>query len=99
MEDFKISQLTKELVTARLKTMGDPSAAAGDIVKQTLQVALKGTKQGDSAFLDPIRDVCQGGMTGLLIAEQSLPRGAVRILEVVAELSTEFSLDPTRAMQ
>jgi hypothetical protein len=99
MEDFKINQLTKELVVSRLKNMADPCAAAAELVKKTLIVALKGIPPGDSRFISIIRDACQGGMTGLLVAGQNLPKGTILLLEGVSEVSTSMGFDPTLAMQ
>lgn len=99
MDDFKIGQLTKELVAIELKKMVDPCAAAAELVKKTLAVALKSAPTDDSGRLNLIVDACKGGITGLLLAEQSLARGAVLMVEAVAELSTEFNLDPAEAMK
>lgn len=99
MDEFKIGQLTKELVAARLKRMGDPCASAADLVKQTLAVALKGAKPGQVVEGRIVEDACQGGMTGLLLSEQNLPRGAMLILEAVVELSIEMNLNQTEMMR
>ena len=99
MDDFKISQLTKELVVIRLRNMGDPCAAAAELVKKTLLVALKGLKTGEPQVAPIIRDACSGGMTGLLVAEQSLPKGAVKLLEAASEVAMEMGFDPMEAMQ
>lgn len=98
-EEFKIGQLTKELVAIKLKKMADPCATAANLVKQTLSVAMKGLKQGDAGQGELIEDACRGGITGLLLAEQNLGKGAVLILEAVAELSSELNLDPTEMMR
>ncbi len=99
MEDFKIGQLTKELVAIQLKKMVDPCAAAAELVKKTLAVALKGAPLEDPNRSQMIVDACKGGITGLLLADQNLSKGAVLIVEAVAELSIEFNLDPAEAMK
>lgn len=100
MEDnFQIGQLTKELVAVRLKRMADPCAAAADLVKQTLGVALKAAASDPQARDKAFCDACQGGVTGLLLADQNLARGAVLILEAVVELSGQFNLDPGESMR
>jgi hypothetical protein len=99
MEDFKINQLTKELVVIRLKNMGDPCIAAAELVRKTLAVALKGTPPNDANFIRVVREACQGGMTGLLVTAQNMPVGAVRMLEAVGEMAMELGFDPTRAMR
>lgn len=96
MEDFKIGQLTKELVVARLRKMTDPGAAAAEVVKKTLAVTLKSTPPAESAQV--IADGCKGGITGLLLADQDLARGAVLLLQAVSELAGESGLDPQEAM-
>lgn len=99
MDDFKIGQLTKELVAARLRKMGDPCACAADLVRQTLTVALKGMKPGQAAESRIVEDACQGGMTGLLLSQQDLPRGATLILEIVVDLAHQLNLDQTEMMR
>ena len=98
MEEFKVDQLTKELVTAKLRAMDDPCEAAAAIVQATLNVAF-------SAATDPkarvriIEDACRGGMTGLLLVEQSTAKGAVMMLHRIVELSARHGLDPMAAME
>jgi hypothetical protein len=98
-DDFKISQLTKELVTARLKQMEDPCAAAAALVKDALSVALKGLPPGAVAESRVVEDACQGAMTGLLLNDQPLHRGAVLILERVVDLANALNLDQTELMR
>lgn len=93
MDDFKISQLTKELVTARLRELEDPCAAAAELVRGTLLVALKGLPPGAAAESRVVADACQGAMTSLLLNDQSLTRGAVLILQRVSDLASELNLD------
>lgn len=97
MEEFQIGQLTKELVAIRLKKMTDPCAAAADLVKKTLAVTLQNTPPEHAAKV--ISDGCQGGITGLLLADQNLSKGAVLILEAVAELAAEHHVDPQEALK
>lgn len=98
MENFRLGQLTKELVAAKLRAMDDPCTAAAGIVRATVHVAL-------AAPLDPagqgqvIEEACKGGVTGLLLAEQNLAKGAVAILRHVAEVAGERHVDPTLAME
>ena len=99
MEDFKISQLTKEIVLSRLREMEDPCRAAADLVGSTLEVALKGLEPGTVAESRIVEDACQGGMTGLLLNDQSLMRGAVLILETVCDLAARLNLDQPEMMR
>lgn len=99
MDDFKISQLTKELVTARLRSLEDPCAATADLVKRTLEVAVNGLEPGAVVESRIVEDACQGGMTGLLLNDQNLPKGAVAILEAVVELAGRMNLDQMEMMR
>lgn len=100
MEDkFEIGQLTKELVAMKLKKMADPCAAAAELVKNTLSVALKTCKDDDAARDKVIADACRGGMTGLLLADQNLAKGAALTLETVVELAGVHELHPAEVMK
>lgn len=99
MDDFQIGQLTKELVAIRLKKMADPCAAAAELVKKTLTVALKGRLPDDPGNAALITDACQGGITAMLLADQHLPKGAALLLEAVVELANECNLDPAACMR
>jgi hypothetical protein len=99
MEELEIGQLTKELVAIRLKKMADPCAAAADLVKKTLAVALKGRTTTDAGVCKTITDACQGGITAMLLSDQNLAKGAVLILEGVAELAQELNFDPAACMR
>ncbi|MFA6003918.1 MAG: hypothetical protein WC881_07610 [Elusimicrobiota bacterium] len=94
MENFKIGQLTKELVALKLRKMDDPCAAAADLVKKTLVVAFNGIPAGEPGHGPLVQDACQGAMTSLFMADHSLSRGAVLLLEAMAELAAEYNLDP-----
>lgn len=96
---FELGQLTKELVAVKLKRMADPCATAADLVKQTLAVALKTIRDDAPARSKAIGDACRGGITGLLLADQNLARGAVLLLEAVVELSGHLDLDPGESMR
>src|SRR5438128_2305407 len=98
METFRLGQLTKELVAAKLRVMDDPCAAASEIVRAAVSVALRGLPDNKSAWPGVIRDACQGGITGLLLAEQNVARGAILMLKAVGEVAAEQQMDPTEAM-
>ena len=99
MDDFKINQLTKELVSARLRELPDPCAAAAGLVRETLSVALKTLAPGSVAESRVVEDACQGAMTGLLLNDQNLVRGAVLILEAVVDLAGALNLDQPEMMK
>ena len=98
MASFKLDQLTKELVMAKLRAIDDPCAAAAGIVRATLSVALAGLADDTQAQAEVIEDACRGGATGLLLTEQNMARGAVLLLRCVSEVAAKYSMDPTEAM-
>lgn len=99
MKQFNIDQLTKEMVVARLSELGDPCTAASDVAKRTLLAALRGRDTFDAEGREIVTAVCQGAMTGLLLSEQDLVKGAVQLLHRVCEAATELHLDPTELME
>lgn len=99
MDPFKVSQLTKEIVLARLREMADPCVAAAALVKRTLEVAFKDLKPGSVAESRIVEEACQGGMTALLLNDQDIVRGAVAILEAVVDLAHGFNLDQQEMMR
>ncbi len=99
MSKFNINQLTKEMVVARLSELRDPSEAAADIAKKTLLVTLKDVKELDQVYRRAVFDICQGMMVGLLLREQDLAKGAVRLLRKVGEVAVESHLDSTEMME
>ena len=70
-----------------------PGLTAAALVKETLKVALQGIPPGESGQEGVIEDACKGGITGLLLADENLAKGAVSILEAVSELASELNLD------
>ncbi len=46
-----------------------------------------------------MEDAVKGAMTALLLAEQSLPRGSMLVLEAVNDVAAEANMDPTEAMR
>lgn len=99
MDQMRLAQLTKEMVAEQLRLLGDPCLAAAMVVRQTLAAALQALPPGQTACARVIEDAVQGAMTALLLADQSLARGAILILEAVAEVATEHHQDPTESMR
>ena len=98
-QDFRIRQLTKELVSAKLGERGEPCAIAADLVRRTLEVALQGLALGAVAESRVVEDACQGAMTGLLLHEKDLAKGAVLILDAVVDLAGRLNVDGTEMMR
>ncbi|MDE2292978.1 MAG: hypothetical protein KGL53_12925 [Elusimicrobia bacterium] len=98
-DDFKVSQLTKELVAMRLARMEDPCAAAADSIRQTLKVALQALPPGDPERHTVIEDAVRGGMQGLILAEQDVPRGGALVVEAMAELAHDVGMDPSETIK
>lgn len=96
MEDFKVGQLTKELVAIQLKKMEDPCAVAAGLVCKTLRLAIK---PGETGAGKVIEDAVRGGMQGLLLSGGDVPRGGILVLEAVGELAVELQLDPTETLK
>ena len=98
MDELRIHQLTKEMVAEELRMLGDPCAAAAAVVHKTLSAALQSPPDGTP----PERLVeytVKGAMTALLLAEQSLARGGMLVLDAVLDVAAKAQLDPTEAMR
>jgi hypothetical protein len=99
MDELRIVQLTKEMVAEELRLLGDPCAAAACVVRKTLMAALQGTAPGDTPPARVIEDAVKGAMTALLLADHSMTRGAILILEAVMDTASKRDLDPTDSMR
>lgn len=93
--EFRVGQLTKELVAQKLKSMEDPCAVAAGLVRQTLDVALK-ARPADASQV--AADTCYGAMQGLMLAGQDFPKASVMILQAVSDHAASAGLDPTEQM-
>ena len=98
MDELRIHQLTKEMVAEELRVLGDPCAAAAAVVRKTLSAALQSPPEGTPPERI-VEDAVKGAMTALLLAEQSLARGGLLVLEVVVDVAAKAQLDPTEAMR
>ncbi|MBI3563802.1 MAG: hypothetical protein HY079_01240 [Elusimicrobia bacterium] len=88
MDELRIHQLTKEMVAEELRQLGDPCATAAGVVRKTLESALANAPAGTEGQR-VIEDTVRGAMTALLLAEQSLTKGGMMILQVVLETTYE----------
>ena len=98
MDELRIVQLTKEMVAEELRLLGDPCAAAANVVRKTLMAALQGAAPGDTPPVRVIEDAVKGAMTALLLADHSMTRSAILVVEAVMDVSTKRDLDPTKSM-
>jgi hypothetical protein len=99
MDELRIVQLTKEMVAEELRLIGDPCAAAASVVRKTLDAAFTATPAEDLKPLVVIEDTVKGAMTALLLADHSMTRGAILILEAVMDAAGRKGLDPTECMR
>ncbi|MBI3288666.1 MAG: hypothetical protein HYZ74_04015 [Elusimicrobia bacterium] len=97
MDELRIVQLTKEMVAEELRLMGDPCAAAATVVRKTLHAAFM--TQTDTPAPAVIEDAVKGAMTALLLADHSMTRGAILVLEAVVDVAAKRDLDPTESMR
>jgi len=97
MDELRIHQLTKEMVAEELRILGDPCVAAAAVVHKTLSAALASPPEGTTPERI-VEDTVKGAMTALLLAEQSLARGGILVLEAVVDVAAKAHLDPTEAM-
>jgi hypothetical protein len=99
MEELRFVQLTKEMVAEELRLLGDPCAAAAAVVRKTLHAAFQTpapAASGSPARI--IEETVKGAMTALLLADHSLTRGSILILEAVSDVASKRDLDPTDSM-
>ncbi len=98
MEEFKISQLAKEMVAVRLRKIEDPCEAAAEVVGKTILVTLKGF-QDEETRTRIVADTCYGGLTALLLAEQDLAKGAALFVAAASHAAEQLGLDSLAAMR
>ena len=99
MDQLRLGQLTKEMVAEELRRLGDPCASAALVVRKTLAAAFSTGPALPSAGVERIiEDAVKGAMTALLLADQSLTRGAILVLEAMVDAAAEHHIDPTLAM-
>ena len=99
MDELRIVQLTKEMVAEELRIMGDPCAAAANVVRKTLYAAFATPTPADTPAVVVIEDAVKGAMTALLLADHSMTRGAILTLEAVMDVAAKRDLDPTTSMR
>ena len=98
MDMFNLAQLTKHMVVKGIKDDREPYGVAEEAVRETLKTYLKGMIPGNPEVLLGVREVARGTMTGLLLCDVSLPRGAIVVLQAVGEIAAALPHDPTMLM-
>ena len=99
MDELRFVQLTKEMVAEELRLLGDPCTAATAVVRKTLQAAFQVPSASDAAPARVIEETVKGAMTALLLADHSLTRGSILIVESVMDVAAKRDLDPTESMR
>ena len=99
MDELRFVQLTKEMVAEELCLIGDPCAAAASVVRKTLQAAFQSPSPSDAPPARIIEETVKGAMTALLLADHSLTRGSILILEAVLDIAAKRDMDPTECMR
>lgn len=99
MDELRLVQLTKEMVAEELRLLGDPCAAAASVVRKTLLAAFQGAGPGDTPPARVIEDAVKGAMTALLLADHSMTRGSILVVEAVMDVAAKRELDPTDSMR
>ena len=92
---FNFGQLTKEMIVSRLRDIQDAPAVAAEIAKKTIVAGVKSTQSSAQSPQETVQEICSGTMSGLLLIEKDLPRGAVEILRCLAEAAQELHIDPS----
>lgn len=93
-EYFKVSQLTKELVTAELRNAPDPTLLAAQTIRKTLAVTLKNLKPGDRPSAIAIEDCVRGGLQSIILADFDVSKAGIHTLREMTHLAQDLGLDP-----
>lgn len=99
MDELRIVQLTKEMVAEELRLMGDPCATAASVVRKTVDAAFLSTSPDEFRSSQVIEDAVKGAMTALLLADHSMARGSILVVEAVMDVAEKRALDPTESMR
>lgn len=99
MDELRLVQLTKEMVAEELRLLGDPCAAAASVVHKTLMAAFQSAAPGDTPPARVIEDAVKGAMTALLLADHSMTRSSILVVEAVMDVAAKRDLDPTDSMR
>lgn len=96
-ESTQFDKLTREMIITLLKGMPDAPAQAAMLAKKAIIRTIRDTGD-DPDHAEIVRQICFGMMGGLLLLDESLPKGAIALLRSMAEASQEVHQDPMRML-
>lgn len=97
-DQFNLGALTKEMVVSRLKEVEDAPAEAAAIVTKTIISAVQSTRAAGQDPKDTVAEITWGAVSGLILIEKDLPRGAALLLKGLAECAASLNLDAADLM-
>src|SRR5438552_4050606 len=71
-DDFNFGQLTKEMVTNRLKEVHDAPTVAAEIARKTIVAGVQGTRASGQSPQETVTQIVKGAMSGLLLIDKYL---------------------------
>lgn len=99
MEDaYNFAELTKNMITSRLKESADAPTMAAEIAKTTIISGVKSIRGSRQDAMEAVRQICFGAMSGLLLIEKDLPLGTIKILQSLTDVSQELQIEPSELM-
>ena len=96
-EEYDFEKLAKEIVSTRLKEEKGADEAVGEVVRKIVTAAVLGTKARQDPRLTILAAV-KGAMNGVLLAEGNLATAGTAVLQQMANIASETSLDPQETM-
>lgn len=97
-DPYKISQLSKELVAAELRTAPDPYKLAAKTIRETVHAALRAIPSNDPSADLAIQEAVRGGLQGLILADLDVAKGGILVLREILELALDLGRDPQEAI-
>jgi hypothetical protein len=93
--DNPLKKKTQEFAAEKMKQGGDSIDAASRAAAEMISAAIRKTKGKPEAMppAEIVREATHGAMNALLIADLDLEKGAVAILEGMAEVAQENHID------
>lgn len=95
--DYDFEKLAKEIVISQLRDSPNAPQAAAQVAHKIVVTAVLNTRVRQDPHLS-VSSVCRGIMGGMLILEKDMPATAVALLNQMATIAQESSLDPSDCM-